>query len=821
MAKKLKTDDIIEKGLFSSTIDEVNKFLDVVKSLKAEVKGLGDSLEKSIGKNSPIKGAEDVKKLNSELGQLKDTTKSLSNLEKEEARLKQRLNDLSKEQAISNQSLKRQTKEQTQALRDLEILQDKEAGTLQRLAAESRTLRREREKLNLDTQKGRDRLKEINAQLDRNNAKVKANSDALKQQKLNVGNYTASVKGALTTSGLFSRQLIILERIQATLSILLKKNTTEKVANTVAQEANTVATASNAATTATSAAATSAATTATSGLSKALRVLKIALISTGIGAIVVALGTLIAALASTQRGADEMSKVLKPLSVIFQRLFGFIQDVGLGVFDSLKSAIKDPIQAIKDLGDALKENVINRFKALGVLGGAISKIFSGEFSEGFKDLGNGVIQLSTGVENAVEKMANAASDLGDEISKSIEQGKQLDELIKEFERKQIDTTVPLAKQRLEFQRLRALANDQTKSDKERIEALDKAEKIQRNIAKTEKELIDLQIDRMVLEQSFNDTSREEELELEKLRAKRLQMEEAAQKKINSLVSLRSGIEKRITTEQEKQQKNIEEYREAYEKYEEEQKKKKKEAEKEEKERIKQSTIELAEEMKKRLEIVTSSINEQIKQSEKRENQLLKAAERGNLLAEESIAAEKARQDKLIAQKEASLKKQKQLEVAIAAINAYGNKSKNGDANALTKTVAEITTLLSIVGNLQAFEKGGLVEGGEQLVRINEKGQEYVISHGAVNKYGTEMLDAINKGDFSQMEIVRSSGGSTSDFNVMMSQAMEKVSQEFRKAVSNIPQQRWSMSEITGGLKEEIEKSNQLKSRHYRKGKRLN
>jgi hypothetical protein len=56
---------------------------------------------------------------------------------------------------------------------------------------------------------------------------------------------------------------------------------------------------------------------------------------------------------------------------------------------------------------------------------------------------------------------------------------------------------------------------------------------------------------------------------------------------------------------------------------------------------------------------------------------------------------------------------------------------------------------------------------------------------------------------------------------MMSQAMEKVSKEFKQAVSNIPQQRWSMSEITGGLKEEIEKSNQLKSRHYRKGKRLN
>ena len=821
MAKKLRTDDIIEKGLFSSTIEETNKFIDIVRTLKSEVKGLGDSLEKSIGKNSPIKGAEDVKKLNSELGQLKDTTKSLSNLEKEEARLKQRLNDLTKEQAFSNQSLKRQTKEQTQALRDLEVLQNKEAGTLERLAAESRTLRREREKLNLDTQKGRDRLKEINAQLDRNNAKVKANSDALKQQKLNVGNYTASVKGALTTSGLFSRQLVILERIQATLSILLKKNTAETAANTVAKEANVTATAANAAANSANAASINASTKATGGLSRALKVLKIALISTGIGAIVVALGTLITALVSTQRGADALSSVLKPLSVIFQRLFGFIQDVGLGVFDSLKSAIKDPIQGIKDLGNALKENLLNRFKALGVLGGAISKIFSGEFSEGFKDLGNGVIQLSTGVENAVEKMANAASDLGDEISKSIEQGKQLDELIKEFERKQIDTTIPLAKQRLEFQRLRAIANDQTKTDAERIKALLEAEKIQRKISSTEINLLDLQIKRMALEQSFNDTSRDEELELAKLKAKRLEQEAAAQKKINSLIALRTGLQKKLNSEFDKSLDLIEKELIAELEKEEKIKKKKEEAQKEEKERIKQSSIELAEEMKKRLEIVTSSINEQIKQSEKREDQLLKAAERGNLLAEESIAAEKARQDKLIAQKEASLKKQKQLEVAIAAINAYGNKSKNGDANALTKTVAEITTLLSIVGNLQAFEKGGLVEGGEQLVRINEKGQEYVISHGAVNKYGTEMLDAINKGDFSQMEIVRGSGGSISDFNVMMSQAMEKVSQEFRKAVSNIPQQRWSMSEITGGLKEEIEKSNQLKSRHYRKGKRLN
>ena len=119
-------------------------------------------------------------------------------------------------------------------------------------------MRREREKLNLGTEKGKQRLTEINKQLDLNNKKVLKNSDALKKQKINVGNYTASTKEALATSGLFSSQLAILSRIQGTLNIFLKKNTAETEANAVAQKASGKA---------------------IGGTSKALKILKIALIS--------------------------------------------------------------------------------------------------------------------------------------------------------------------------------------------------------------------------------------------------------------------------------------------------------------------------------------------------------------------------------------------------------------------------------------------------------------------------------------------------------------------------------------------------------------
>ena len=51
MAKKLKTDDIVEKGLFDKPLEETREFLKVVKDLKQEVKELGDELQKSVGKN--------------------------------------------------------------------------------------------------------------------------------------------------------------------------------------------------------------------------------------------------------------------------------------------------------------------------------------------------------------------------------------------------------------------------------------------------------------------------------------------------------------------------------------------------------------------------------------------------------------------------------------------------------------------------------------------------------------------------------------------------------------------------------------------------
>lgn len=78
-----------------------------------------------------------------------------------------------------------------------------EGLTVEKLAAENKKLADERKNLNINTKEGSDRVKEINDKINKNNELIIANSDKLKQQKMNVGNYTDSVKEALKQTGIW------------------------------------------------------------------------------------------------------------------------------------------------------------------------------------------------------------------------------------------------------------------------------------------------------------------------------------------------------------------------------------------------------------------------------------------------------------------------------------------------------------------------------------------------------------------------------------------------------------------------------------------
>jgi hypothetical protein len=216
MANQIKRSEIAEEDLYKEIRESADKTIKIVetlninlektaKVLQAELKKPLDNTIESIEKlQSSSKLMSEAMEHSLKLDKAKaDAVKSqikadekLRQIEKEKIKLKQQLTDATDEEVKAKIKYQKVSAEQKKILADEIILNDQNAGTLEKVAAQSRVLRREREKLNLETEEGQKRLKEINDQLDENNEIIRENSDALKKQTLNVGNYTESIKEA-------------------------------------------------------------------------------------------------------------------------------------------------------------------------------------------------------------------------------------------------------------------------------------------------------------------------------------------------------------------------------------------------------------------------------------------------------------------------------------------------------------------------------------------------------------------------------------------------------------------------------------------------
>lgn len=151
-------------------------------------------------------------------------------------------------------------------------------------------------------------------------------------------------------------------------------------------------------------------------LSTSLKILKVALISTGIGAIVVLLGSLIAWLTKTQKGTEFLSNIMAS--------FGAIIDV-----------------------------LIDR---IAKFGGAIAKFFSGDFSGAAKD------------------MKDSFAGIGAEIANDAKQAWALNDAMQQLEKSETMLNMKRAASRSEIEKLKLIADDTTKSLKERTDAAQKA-----------------------------------------------------------------------------------------------------------------------------------------------------------------------------------------------------------------------------------------------------------------------------------------------------------------------------------------------------------
>ena len=239
--------------------------------------------------------------------------------------------------------------------------------------------------------------------------------------------------------------------------------------------------------------------------------IKAGLISTGIGAFLVLVGSLIAYFKSTKEGAEKLERAMAGVGAVVSVLTDLLSGFGKVIV----SAFEDPQQAVKDLWEAIKTNIVNRveglFDTFGALGDTIKAAFSLDW-EGVKagaaDFSESMIQTATGVDDLTGKMAEGFKSLADEIENDVRVAMKLKGLTQELRQIENDFAKDRAKTRQEIQKARLEALDESKTQEERLAALQKANDLElqttRKAIEIQKEKIRIQKETMALSENLQE-----------------------------------------------------------------------------------------------------------------------------------------------------------------------------------------------------------------------------------------------------------------------------------------------------------------------------
>jgi len=239
--------------------------------------------------------------------------------------------------------------------------------------------------------------------------------------------------------------------------------------------------------------------------------IKAGIMSTGIGALLIAFGSLATYFTSTQRGADKLKLALTGVSAAF-------------------NVIRDRISSV---------------------GEAASLFFSGKFSE------------------AVDKLKGSFTGLGDEIKEEVALMTALEKRTQALRDAEIQFTVQRAKTRKEIEKARLLAEDETKSQEVRVEALKKALKLEKETTNQELELARERVRIQEEQMAVSENLVEDEKKLADFKAdvinketKSLRLQKRVKTEINELNREIEAEEKRIAKEKEDREEEARKKKEA-------------------------------------------------------------------------------------------------------------------------------------------------------------------------------------------------------------------------------------------------------------------
>lgn len=289
-------------------------------------------------------------------------------------------------------------------------------------------------------------------------------------------------------------------------------------------------------------------------LTAGMKTLKGAIVSTGIGAVVLAVVAMIQAVSRLQVVQDKWKVATAGLTAVLDVLLDNVAYIGEAIINAFS---EDPLQALKDFGAFLVENIYNRIEGLVMLlpslGEAVSLVLKGEFSQAGEVAANALLKVATGVEDLATKMTSEeAKAYAEELLRIKQRAEDLARAEQQLEDIRISQTITQARRSKQIAKARLLAEDELLTFEEREEALKSAleletQSLAERLANAKEEA------RLIAERNkLSESSRADRKEEADAKAKVFQLEEASLKQQKRIFTELQSLQKQKEAQQAKE-----------------------------------------------------------------------------------------------------------------------------------------------------------------------------------------------------------------------------------------------------------------------------
>ena len=268
----------------------------------------------------------------------------------------------------------------------------------------------------------------------------------------------------------------------------------------------------------------------------------------GIGLVVALLAKLMEVFSKNQKVLDVFNTAMTALSIAFNDLFGFLENNVGAVVGYFKDLFTNPVEKVKELGDAIKEGFIDRFEqaleVLGLVAKSFGQLIKGEFSEAFdtiKEAGKETVDVFTGVDDSFDKVADTIVKY---TTETLKQADAITQTAKAADRAAVQFAMLNAQYLKDAEVQRQIRDDETKTFAERIEANNKLNDILAEQQELQREQVQIGID--AAQQQYNiNASEENYIALQEAKVAMLELEETITGQLSEQKTNAVALEKEL------------------------------------------------------------------------------------------------------------------------------------------------------------------------------------------------------------------------------------------------------------------------------------